>query len=70
MPAEGTVRDLRIDFGGTSWQNDQTFCGSPTRSYYPDVFSGIIDPDIKEFQSVNNDGGPMVNYPTVFLRIR
>jgi len=70
MPAEGTVRDLRIELGGTSWQNDQTFCGPPTRSYYPDVFSGIIDPDIQEFQSVNNDGGPMVDYPTVFRRIR
>jgi len=70
MPAEGTVDGMRIHFGGTSWRNDQTFCGPPTASYYPDVFSGVIDPAILEFQSVNNDGGPMVNYPTVFRRIR
>ncbi len=70
MPAEGSVDGMRIQFGGTSWQNDQTFCGPPTTGYYPDVFSGVIDPEIEEFQSVNNDGGPMVNYPTVFRRVR
>jgi hypothetical protein len=70
MPANGTVHDLRIEFGGTSWQVEQAFCGSPTTSYYPDRFSGLIEPEIQEFQSVNNDGGPMVNYPTVFRRIR
>jgi hypothetical protein len=69
MPAAGTVDGMRIQFGGTSWQSEQVFCGSPTLSYYPDVFSGVIDPELLEFQSVNNDGGPMVNYPTVFRRI-
>ncbi|MEM9194468.1 MAG: hypothetical protein AAGF12_35150 [Myxococcota bacterium] len=69
MPADGTVNDLRIEFGGTSWQLEQTFCGPPVVSYYPDRFSGVIDPEIQEFQSVNNDGGPMVDYPTVFRRI-
>ncbi len=70
MPAEGHVNGNEIFFGGTSWRNDRTFCGSPTTGYYPDRFSGTIDPAILEFQSVNNDGGPMVNYPTVFRRIR
>lgn len=70
MPAAGTASEMRIQFGGTSWQIDQTFCGSPTSHYYPDVFSGVIDPELQEFQSVNNDGGPMVNYPTVFRRVR
>ncbi|MCS6798372.1 MAG: hypothetical protein NZ898_07565 [Myxococcota bacterium] len=70
MPAEGWVRGQQIHFGGTSWRNDRTFCGSPTYNYYPDRFSGTIDPSILEFQSVNNDGGPMVNYPTVFRRVR
>ena len=69
MPGEGRVDGMDIHFGGTSWQVEQTFCGTPTNSYYPDVFSGVIDPAIEEFQSVNNDGGPMVNYPTVFRRI-
>jgi hypothetical protein len=70
MPANGTVDGMNIEFGGTSWEIEQTFCGSPTTGYYPDRFSGVIDPSIEEFQSVNNDGGPMVNYPTVFRRIR
>lgn len=70
MPANGTFDGLDIEFGGTSWRNDQTFCGPPTSSYYPDRFSGTVDPALEEFQSVNNDGGPMVNYPTVFRRIR
>ena len=70
MPANGTFDGLEIEFGGTAWRNGQTFCGPPTRSYYPDRFSGTVDPELEEFQSVNNDGGPMVNYPTVFRRIR
>ena len=32
--------------------------------------SGRIDPEIQEFRSVNNDGGPAVNVPQVFRRIR
>ncbi len=70
MPADGTVNGLAIEFGGTSWELEQNFCGPPVFSYFPDRFSGVIDPEIEEFQSVNNDGGPMVNYPTVFRRIR
>lgn len=70
MPGDGRIDGDQIRFGGTSWANDRVHCGSPTRSYYPDVFSGTIDPALLEFQSVNNDGGPMVNYPTVFRRIR
>ena len=70
MPADGTVNDMQIEFGGTSWEAEQNFCGPPVMGYFPDRFSGIIDPQIEEFQSVNNDGGPMVNYPTVFRRSR
>lgn len=69
MPADGTVDGMRIEFGGTSWQLEQTFCGPAAVNYYPDRFSGVIDPELQEFQSVNNDGGPMVDYPTVFRRI-
>lgn len=70
MPANGSVEDMRIEFGGTDWELEHTYCGSSVVMYYPDRFSGVIDPAIEEFQSVNNDGGPMVNYPTVFRRIR
>jgi hypothetical protein len=70
MPGNGTAREMQIEFGGTSWEREHTYCGPPVGSYYPDRFSGVIDPAIEEFQSVNNDGGPMVNYPTVFRRVR
>jgi len=69
MPASGTAVGFDIEFGGDSWRSEQSLCGSPSRSYYPDRFRGTIDPAIDEFQSVNNDGGPMVNYPTVFRRV-
>ena len=38
--------------------------------YNLDRFTGKIDEEREEFQSVNNDGGRMVNHPTVFRRIK
>jgi hypothetical protein len=40
-----------------------------TFGYNLDRFSGVIDHEIEEFQSVNNDGGRYVNVPTVFRRV-
>jgi hypothetical protein len=37
--------------------------------YNPDQFSGKVDPTLHEFQALNNDGGSMVNEPSVFRRI-
>ena len=61
-----------MHFGGTSWRLTNVFCGPnpPFPDYNLDQFSGTIDPDLQEFQSVNNDGGVMVNMPTVFRRIQ
>lgn len=72
MTAEGTANGLNVDFHGTSWRLGQVFCGPPTGpgGYNLDRFTGTIDPTIQEFQSVNNDGGDMVNDPTVFRRVR
>jgi hypothetical protein len=70
MPGAGSIVDGVVTFGGTSWQLERTFCGPPYASYYPDNFSGRIDPELQEFQSVNNDGGPAVNVPQVFRRVR
>jgi hypothetical protein len=70
MPGAGSIVNGTVTFGGTSWTLEQTFCGPPSADYYPDVFSGHIDPALQEFQSVNNDGGPAVNVPQVFRRIR
>jgi hypothetical protein len=71
MPAKGSVNGGAVAFGGTSWQLDRAPCGgSGPGRYYPDRFTGTIDPKLQEFQSVNNDGGPAVNVPMVFRRIR
>lgn len=72
MTAEGTANGLQVDFHGTSWRLGQVICGSPAGpgGYNLDRFTGTIDPNIMEFQSVNNDGGDMVNDPTVFRRVR
>lgn len=71
MPdADGTI-DAKgfIEFGAHSWVLDKTFCGTHWGTYYPDHYSGTIDPARQEFQSVNNDGGEIVNEPTVFRRV-
>lgn len=70
MTGAGQIRDGVVTFGGTSWTLERTFCGPHVANYYPDSFSGRIAPEIQEFQSVNNDGGPAVNVPQVFRRIR
>jgi hypothetical protein len=71
MNAEGTVLDGRIDFWGVgTWSLDEVPCGSWNMGYNLDHFSGQIDPDLMEFQSVNNDGGRAVNDPVVFRRVQ
>jgi len=72
MTAEGRVTpEGRIELGGTSWRMENSYCGRPLSAgeYNLDNFSGIIDTEIMEFQSVNNDGGRSINDPTVFRRI-
>jgi hypothetical protein len=70
MSAEGEYQDGLVRFAGTSWRLDAVYCGSSLGfAYNLDAFSGRIDPDIQEFQSVNNDGGRYIDVPTVFRRI-
>jgi hypothetical protein len=70
MDAEGTFVDGAIYFGGVGqWRLDDVPCGAFTMGYNLDNFSGVIDPDLQEFQSVNNDGGRAVDDPTVFRRV-
>lgn len=72
MTAQGTADAARnIHFWGTQWRPEAAFCGrTPLPGEYNlDHFSGVIDPAIQEFQSVNNDGGRSVNDPTVFRRV-
>lgn len=70
QPAKGRYEDGKVDFGGSSWANDEAGCKPYQGGYNPDRFSGTIDPSIQEFQSVNNDGGRAVNNPFVFRRVR
>ena len=70
MNALGTFSDGFIQFGGVGeWRLDDVPCGRFTMGYNLDNFSGSIDPDLQEFQSVNNDGGRAINDPTVFRRV-
>ncbi len=72
MDAAGQVTgELDIRFQGMGqWRLDRLVCNRGPGSYNLDNFSGRIDPELNEFQSVNNDGGRAVNIPTVFRRIR
>ncbi len=70
QPAQGRIDDtMHVDFDATSWEVEAVICGE-MRSYNPDRFSGTIVPELNEFQSLNNDGGMAVNFPSVFRRIR
>lgn len=70
MDAEGRVHDGHIEFGGVGvWRLDAVLCGEFIGGYNLDVFTGPLDPEILEFQAVNNDGGVSVNEPTVFRRV-
>jgi hypothetical protein len=70
MDAVGTASDDgRVQFQGVGqWRLDEQICLG-WGGYNLDHFSGVIDPAIQEFQSVNNDGGRSINEPTVFRRI-
>ncbi|MCC6878091.1 MAG: hypothetical protein IT378_27510 [Sandaracinaceae bacterium] len=72
MDARGSVtNETSIQFGGIGrWRIDEVRCRRGPWGYNLDNFTGVIDPAILEFQSVNNDGGRSVNDPMVFRRIR
>jgi hypothetical protein len=67
-PAKGTFVDGQVVFSAESFELVEEVCGS-FYGYNPDSFSGRIEPERQEFQSVNNDGGAAVNEPAVFRRI-
>ncbi|NUP11050.1 MAG: hypothetical protein HOW73_33815 [Polyangiaceae bacterium] len=70
MVAEGSLDENgQLDFRGTSWKNERTICGEPLEQgeYNLDRFTGALSDS--RFESVNNDGGRMVDHPTAFRRI-
>ena len=71
MDAQGRVEGDDLSFGGVGkWRLDRQVCGDFDYGYNLDHFTGVVDHQIEEFQSVNNDGGVSVNEPTVFRRVR
>lgn len=71
MDSQGSVYGYDVEFWGVGkWRLDEVLCGYAGFGYNLDHFSGTIDPELQEFQSVNNDGGVAVNEPTVFRRIK
>jgi len=71
MAGRGRFAAGNVQFGGGEFQLAEVVCGHPSQflGYNPDQFSGRIEKERQEFQSVNNDGGAAVNEPTVFRRV-
>jgi hypothetical protein len=70
MKGRGSFAGGQVSFGGESFELTEVICGDRTGiGYNPDQFTGRLEPERHEFQSVNNDGGAAVNEPSVFRRI-
>lgn len=71
MDAAGQAKGAQIEVWGVGeWRLDEVLCGDGDFGYNLDHFTGTIDTERQEFQSLNNDGGNAVNEPTVFRRVR
>lgn len=70
MHAQGSYVGETVEFHGIDWTMEEALCAiDGSFGYNLDRFTGVIDHDIQEFQSVNNDGGRYVDVPTVFRRV-
>jgi hypothetical protein len=69
MEAEGSFTNGEVRFTGRNFELTEVVCGNAP-GYNPDSFTGKLEPERQEFQSVNNDGGAAVNEPAVFRRIQ
>ena len=69
MMGRGFYRGGQVMFGGGAFEQTEVVCGEGVIGYNPDQFTGRLEKDRQEFQSVNNDGGAAVNEPTVFRRV-
>ncbi len=67
MNAAGTTNGVRITFGSSHATILLAQC-TLDADYAPDRFSGIIDDQRQEFQSLNNDGAVDIDVPYVFRR--
>ncbi len=68
--AAGEVDELALRFDASEWK-DERLCGPIGGGYLLDRFSGTIDPERMEFQSLLNADAPQWrDVPTVFRRTR
>jgi len=68
--AKGHAEGTRLSFEATSWRDGET-CERFTSGYLLDRFSGRVDVERMEFQSVLNADAPeWTDVPTVFRRVR
>lgn len=68
--AQGRADDRALSFGGIDWR-DLEICGPHRGGYLLDHFSGTVDVERMEFQSVLNADAPQWrDVPTVFRRVR
>jgi hypothetical protein len=68
--AEGRSEGLELRFDATDWR-DLELCDKAVRGYLLDHFSGTVDPERMEFQSLLNADAPeWRDVPTVFRRVR
>lgn len=71
MDARGSFQGSTVVFFGVGdWRMDELHCGGESFGYSLDRFTGQLDGELQEFQSVNNDGDQAINVPTVFRRTR
>jgi hypothetical protein len=70
MDGNGMLTDgNRVRFSAIEARVARAYCRLAGFRYNPDEFSGVIDGERQEFNSVNNDGERDVNAPYVFRRI-
>ncbi|PRP95861.1 hypothetical protein ENSA5_37300 [Enhygromyxa salina] len=70
MEARGEYVGETVKFQGINWKMEDALCSvDGSFGYNLDRFSGVIDHEIQEFQSINNDGGRYIDVPTVFRRV-
>ncbi|MBL4689702.1 MAG: hypothetical protein JKY37_34255, partial [Nannocystaceae bacterium] len=69
MDAVGAIEGETITFRGVGdWRVDAVLCGGGV-NYVLDDFTGSLDLEVQEFQTLANDGVVAINEPTVFRRI-
>ena len=69
MPAQGRYEGGRLRFGARSWQLEQLWCGGATFAYQPDRFTGTVDEQSHELQTIVTDGVNLIDQPMVFRRV-